>query len=150
MARCSSRGALVICPHPRLKIIGPPNYSQRVPLLLVLVLVLAFPALARAETVTQTADSGPTHAELSFDRTGTADAPQYSNMQVRISEDGVETVSDDIGDGFAPGRFGAEPSIRAVNLDGDKHAEVLVDYFTGGAHCCLRSHLYDGQQRHDR
>jgi hypothetical protein len=118
--------------------------------------VLAFlfallaPAAARAETVTQTADAGPTHAELSFDRTGPADSPEYSNMVVRISEAGVETVTDEIGDGFAPGGFDNRPSVTAVDLDRDGTAEVVVDVYTGGAHCCLQSFVYDGRQRHNR
>jgi subtilisin-like proprotein convertase family protein len=34
-------------------------------------------------------------------------------------------------------------AVRVVNLDGDREPEVLVQLWTGGAHCCAASEIYD-------
>ncbi|HLM27502.1 MAG TPA: hypothetical protein VK304_11110 [Thermoleophilaceae bacterium] len=43
---------------------------------------------------------------------------------------------------FGPGRPGAN-SVYFANLDSDAEPEILVDLFTGGAHCCLVTFIYD-------
>jgi hypothetical protein len=41
----------------------------------------------------------------------------------------------------APGGFGDHPGLRIADLNGDGRRDVVVDVFTGGAHCCLASRL---------
>ena len=43
---------------------------------------------------------------------------------------------------FGPGNPDGN-SVRFANLDSDAEPEILVDLYTGGAHCCLISFIYD-------
>jgi hypothetical protein len=112
--------------------------------LLVLALVLGLAATARADTVTQTADSGPIHAAFTFDRVQHRDYSEYRNLQLQVTDAGTPVVTDRIPDGWQPGGFDRQPSVSASDLDGDGKAEVLLDLYSGGAHCCYATRIYDG------
>jgi hypothetical protein len=117
-------------------------------ILLSLIAGLVLAAPARAEHVVETADLGTVHAEFSFDRT-VEEFPAYSNLALWVTDGGVKTVSATYPEGYQPGGFD-RPSLRAADLDGDGAPEVQVDIFSGGAHCCLQSRVYDGRRAFKR
>jgi hypothetical protein len=41
-----------------------------------------------------------------------------------------------------PAGYGTQRSIRLLDLDGDSEPEVLLDLYSGGAHCCFSSTVY--------
>jgi hypothetical protein len=114
-------------------------------LVIALLLLALTAAPAAAEKVTQVADAGSLHAELTFDQEGT-DPPVYSNMVLRITDGGVLVRTDHVPDGFAPGNQAGQ-SVAAADFDRDGAPEVLLDIFSGGAHCCAESRIYDGARR---
>ncbi len=111
------------------------------------VLFAALPV--RAEQVTKTAQQGSVKAELSYEKVTADGIPQTKNVRLKIQRDGqavfdrtltinefdrpmVEFLGDDKNDrGFL---------VR--DLNGDQDPEVIADMFTGGAHCCRYSLIY--------
>ena len=104
--------------------------------------VLALAAPAAAEPVTETADSGSVHAAFSYDRNG----DQYSGLHLTVTDGGKTIVDRAIPDSDAlqPGGYDGRPSVRALDLDGDGTVEVVLDLYTGGAHCCTQTWIYSG------
>jgi hypothetical protein len=100
----------------------------------------AAPAFARVETVSR----GPLTASFSYDRTGEG---QYENLRLSILRNGTQvydapvSTSDCQEPYCAPGGFGDRRSVAIGRLDGDRTRDVVVDLFTGGAHCCTVSQL---------
>src|SRR5207247_597296 len=45
-------------------------------------------------------------------------------------------------DSWPAGGAGAGRSVKAADLDGDGEPEVLVDLYTGGAHCCFFTYFF--------
>jgi hypothetical protein len=102
--------------------------------------VAAAPAAAKTETAT----SGPVTATFSFKR---VDDLRYRHLHLTVERDGA-TVFDrpaqirDCQEPFCvPGGGRQGPSVRVADLDGDGPPDVLLDLFTGGAHCCVESEL---------
>src|SRR3954468_14842764 len=114
--------------------------SMRRPLLLaVAALLVLAPAAVAAKRVLETVFQGATSATLSYDPTQ-ADAG-YAGLHVRVRRFNHIGVEKDLGDAFtSPAQdFGTTKkptSIALRNLDADKRLEVIVDTWTGGAHCC--------------
>jgi hypothetical protein len=119
----------------------------RLALAALLALVLA-PAAAHATT--ETASLGATNATFTYEKTGDL---TYTGMQVTITRGGVVAYS---GVASAPGcenpycwpagGVEATSSLKVADLDGDGEPEVLVDLYTGGAHCCVITEIlrFDG------
>jgi hypothetical protein len=105
-------------------------------------LVLAAPAAAAVQT--ETADAGAVHAVLTYDQHD--GYPAYTGLHLTITNGGATVVDEAIpdSDGYSPGGFGDHPSVHAADLDGDGTVEVVLDLYTGGAHCCFDSWLYEG------
>ena len=106
-------------------------------------LVLAAPAAA--EPVTETVKSGDVSAEFSYER----DGQDYGDFHVKITHDGAVLWNKGLPAGckdpcgVRPAyRLVKKDSVRLRDLDGDRDPEVIVDLFTGGAHCCLVSTIY--------
>jgi hypothetical protein len=108
---------------------------------LLALLVLASPA--RAEVKTETADAGTVHAEFSYDQ-GTDD--RFTALALRIFDSGAQIVNETIPDDdfLQPGGFVDKPSLHAEDFDHDGVPEVVLDLYTGGAHCCLESWIHHG------
>jgi ABC-type amino acid transport substrate-binding protein len=110
-------------------------------------LVLAAPAAAAP--VTETVSSGSVSAEFSYER----DGQDYSGFHVKITHDGAVLWNRDLPAGCKD-PCGVRPaysvskkdSVRLRDLDGDRDPEVIVDLFTGGAHCCLASTIYSFEE----
>jgi hypothetical protein len=113
--------------------------------------LLAFavaPAAARATT--ETASLGTTSATFTYEKTGDLTS---TGMDVAITRNGVVAYT---GVATAPGcetpycwpagGVEASPSLKVADLDGDGEPEVLVDLYTGGAHCCVIAEVlrFDG------
>lgn len=107
------------------------------------VLIVA-PAMASAAT--QTASAGATQASFSF--TPVAKPFGYRNLRITIARagatllDAIPSVTGCQEPFCYPGAGPDKPAVRVMDLDGDGEPEVLLDLFTGGAHCCFATLVY--------
>jgi hypothetical protein len=109
---------------------------------------VACSAPAAAGAATETASSGPVSATLSYAH-NTRDNT-YSDLKIVIQRSGAVALDQAIESEACD--YGCVPvgalfddggkSIKLEDLDGDGEPEVLVDLFTGGAHCCLITEIY--------
>jgi hypothetical protein len=117
--------------------------------------LLALLACAPAAPAEQEVDAqGAVEAVLTF--SGSYRDLEFSDMWLQIfrgeqlaweSEPWVSACGDAT---CWPGGGRDRDSVRVRDLDGDGEAEVLVDLYSGGAHCCFFTRIYgfDGQQYH--
>ena len=112
-----------------------------------LAVLAAFAALAPpALATTETATSGAVTATLSYDHV--QDSFEYDNLQLTIARGGTQIIAADPSFGdcespfCAPAGHGNRDSVIADDLDADGEPEVIVDLYTGGAHCCFVSRFY--------
>jgi hypothetical protein len=125
-----------------------PRYS------LVLIAALAtaslLPAVASAEvkqeTRTAPSPAGDVTAELSYDKVSDF---EYKDMRIKITRAGAVLLDALVPEpckecGAAPAGGGdpTNPSLQLTDLDANGEPEVLVDMFTGGAHCCAFTQIY--------
>jgi hypothetical protein len=109
--------------------------------------VFAAAGVVRAETMraeTIFGRSGQVQAELSYER---GEYYNLKNVHLKILRSGKIVFDDkdplESKDGRLIGRLSNEDNrLPVVDLDGDKEPEVIVDFFTGGAHCCTYSFIY--------
>ena len=101
-------------------------------------------AAAPAAAKTETARSGPVTATFSFKR---VDDLRYRHLHLTVQRDGTTVfdaparTADCVEPFCVPGGGLQGPSVRVADLDGDGPPDVLLDLFTGGAHCCVESEL---------
>lgn len=98
--------------------------------------------LSRNVVESRTARSGAVTARLSFRETNDV----YRDLRLRIVRAGRTAFAGRprrVGACACPlnGPVVARP-VRVLDLDGDREPEVLVDFFTGGAHCCSYTDVY--------
>ena len=62
---------------------------------------------------------------------------EYRRVQVRITRDGGSWTSAPLGTTYA-----VRPSVHVRDLDADGEPEVLLDTYTGGAHCCSVTYVF--------
>ncbi|GAX39635.1 WD-40 repeat-containing protein [Tolypothrix sp. NIES-4075] len=108
---------------------------------LTLLNVAMFAKGAIAETIT--GQSGNVRAEISYDK---PQEYQYKNVRLKIIRAG-KTILDkklpqESGYDRPSGSLAGENKLPVVDLDGNKEPEVIADFFTGGAHCCVYSLIY--------
>ena len=111
----------------------------------VLLAVPAVPAVpAVASAASEQASSGQVQAKLSY----TKHAFDFSTLRLTITRGGRQLFS---GDPSAkgcpdtscwPAGIGTRHSLHVRDLDGDGEPEVVVDMYTGGAHCCEIARVY--------
>lgn len=100
-------------------------------------------ATALAEPVEESAELAATEATFTYDK----DDYEYRDMWLTISRGGEVVYDKRVNLGSCkepfckPGGFDDRPSVKVVHLDGDGEPEVLLDVFTGGAHCCFATEL---------
>ena len=97
-------------------------------------------ALARTET----ASSGAVSAQLSYDNNA---QHGFSNLRLSITRANSTAYSQPVSSGAcaglcSPAGFASKPSVRALDLDADGEPEVLLDLYSGGAHCCFISQVF--------
>ncbi|WP_017715900.1 hypothetical protein [Kamptonema formosum] len=105
----------------------------------------AIMAANQAAAEVKTAESGNVRADLSYQQQDY----RFSNVRLRITRAG-KTVSDQpvpVESEYdrplaAMGGGGRNAGFQVQDLDGDKEPEVIVDFYTGGAHCCTYSLIY--------
>jgi len=108
------------------------------------VLVLSATVVSSASAATQTATSGDVTATYTF--TGTY--PNFSNERLSISLSGQvfydEPVTAELcGTQCAPGSTSAkQPSVQVLDLEHDGQPDVVLDLFSGGAHCCWIAEVF--------
>lgn len=112
--------------------------------LLALFALLAVPASASAAT--DRARSGDVRAELNYNCGSNNFGCSQMRFRVRRGPGNNVVLDQQItlsgGRTFGPGNPNGD-SVRFANLDSDAEPEILVDLFTGGAHCCLIGFIYD-------
>jgi len=105
---------------------------------------LAPAAVAQAETRTATAEQGAVRAELTWDDDPEATTPPL----LAIARDGVRTEH---APANCPGDEGAllcelplpgRDAVAVSDLDADGEPEVVVQLYSGGAHCCFATRVY--------
>ena len=102
---------------------------------------LVAPTAVGAAPTAENATSGQVSAKLAWDQSPDKGA---SGVRVTITRGGVELVAEDLQPGcreFCWEPPGDEP-LRVRDLNADGEPEVLVDLYTGGAHCCSMLRLY--------
>jgi hypothetical protein len=120
--------------------------SRRLTLVLLVLVAAAVAVPAPAHADEQRAHRGDVEAVFSFTRG--SDELRYHDLRLRIARAGQTLVDGPVS---APGC--EEPycvpgggldgtSVRVRDLDGDGEPEVLLDLFTGGAHCCVKTRVY--------
>jgi hypothetical protein len=115
---------------------------------------LLSPATAGAQS--EVASSGSVRAVFSYtvhnDRYGST----FSNKRLRIFRNRAKVYDAPLPCAAGPGScqyespanyYSQHRSVRVVSVDSDREPEVLVDLFTGGAHCCEATYLYDYRPR---
>jgi hypothetical protein len=99
-----------------------------------------------AAATTETATSGTVSATLSYDHV--EDSFEYTNVHLTISRAGTQVLAadptfDNCDSPYcAPAGQGNRDSVLVRDLDADGEPEVIVDFYTGGAHCCYLSRFY--------
>jgi hypothetical protein len=114
------------------------------PLVVCLAACAAAPAQAAAKT--ETATSGQVTATLTYAHD--AKDSSYSDLHLVIQRGGSVALdqavrSSDCADACWPGAGALDSkSVSVRDLNGDGEPEVVLDLFTGGAHCCLVTQVF--------
>lgn len=113
---------------------------------LVSLLVLTMVSSAEARRVERSARLG-VRAYLSYGRTtNTYGGTEYSGFKLKIFRRGRLRVNTDIGplctDCIVEPGGDRRSSIRVRDLRRDREPEILVDLYSGGAHCCFYSRIF--------
>ncbi|HWH92611.1 MAG TPA: hypothetical protein VNT03_02020 [Baekduia sp.] len=94
---------------------------------------------------TETASGGAVTATFTYTDAGEG---TWTGLKIQVTRAGVVAfdaapTADFCEEPYcAPGDpFTAKGSLRVVDVDGDGEPEVLVDLYTGGAHCCLLAEI---------
>jgi hypothetical protein len=112
---------------------------------LILAALCVAPAAASAATKTETATSGAIKVVVTY-KTGTY-AYDVSGTRISIMRAGVPALDAAVGEpcagcGVAPAGLGGGKSLQITDVDGDGEPEVLLDLYSGGAHCCTFTWIY--------
>ena len=118
--------------------------------------LLALPVTA-AEMV-KTVQQGNVRAEMSYEKVPSEGLPAIQNLRLKISRSGQTLFNQapPVDEYDRPLLDYGDPSDRqeagfmVKDLDGDKEPEVIVDFFTGGAHCCTYSLIYRFNSQQNR
>jgi len=107
--------------------------------------------VAAATATTKTAQAGNVKAELDYQKAHT-EFTQFNNLRLKITRAGKLLLNQPLPDseGNWPlvaletgwGRENAQAAFQVRDLDANQEPEVLIDLFTGGAHCCTYSLIY--------
>jgi hypothetical protein len=110
-------------------------------------MIAVLPAAASAAVKTETVTNGAVKAVLTY-KVGPGRF-NVSGTHLAIVRSGVTLLDTDVpepcnGCGIMPAGSGGgtAKSLQVADLDGDGEPEVLLDIFTGGAHCCLDTWIY--------
>ncbi len=99
---------------------------------------LSLLAAPSALATTQTAQSGNVSATFTF----SGSYPNFTGMRLSIAQGGTVYYNEPVasklcGTYCAPGSpFGKGSSVHALDLEHDGQPDVVLDLYSGGAHCC--------------
>ena len=113
-----------------------------------LLVIGLLPAAASAEVLKETKTVGNVTAEFTYDKISDF---EYKDVRIKITRGGAvlhdalvpPPCTPDCR--TAPQGFGDpknNPALAVRDLNGDGEPEVLVDLYTGGAHCCAFTQIY--------
>lgn len=100
------------------------------------------PAANAQTTAIKTAQSDNVQAELSYQ---SENGIEFTNIRLQVVRSGTTVMSDPVPVDSEYDRplIDYDPEAFQVrDLDGDREPEILLDFFTGGAHCCTYSLIY--------
>lgn len=127
------------------------NSGMRQGLVWLGILGVALAPVSAATATTKTAQAGNVKAELSYQKANT-EFTQFNDLRLRITRAGKTLLNQPLPDseGNWPfvaletdwARENAQDTFQVRDLDGNREPEVLIDLFTGGAHCCTYSLIY--------
>jgi hypothetical protein len=114
------------------------------------------PSKVETTPVTVTREVGNVKAELSVDVIQESDRlPQYKNTRIKMTRDGNvvfdqaivdNATTQELADHWVPAaRENREENAQEMilrDLDGDREPELIVSFYSGGAHCCSTSAIY--------
>jgi hypothetical protein len=124
----------------RARILGPALTA-----LLAAALCCAQPSFAAGTTKSDTASLGQVQAKLTYTKNSDFD---YKDVHIQIDRAGHTVLAAPVPAPCAQcpiipaGAAAGISSLQVVDLDHDGEPEVIVDLFTGGAHCCTLSVIY--------
>jgi hypothetical protein len=112
--------------------------TPRAVALLVCLAALAV-APAQASAATETAASGPVTATFTYSQN---EETTYGDLHLVIQRAGVKVLDEPVQSVYCsdfcwPGAGNNDKAVRVADLDADGEPEVVLDLYTGGAHCCL-------------
>jgi hypothetical protein len=112
-------------------------------LIVVFVLATSFAAAPAALARTQTAHSGNVSATFTFN----GKFPNFTGERIAIAQAGQvlydqPVVSKECQSDCAPGSTGKQSSVHVVDLEHDGQPDVVLDLFSGGAHCCSIEEIF--------
>lgn len=128
-----------------------PSTHSKLSKLLILTGILSAAILPASAAIcaTKTIQSGNVTAELSYQKEK-AEFPKFSNLRLKIIRAGQTLLDQPL-----PESEGSWPVValktdwarentpfQVRDLDADQEPEVLLDLYTGGAHCCTYSLIY--------
>jgi hypothetical protein len=107
---------------------------------------LGLPTPAAAAAATQTAHSGDVTAKFSFNGSW----PQYHSEHLTILQAGVVRYSAPVVSSSCTLQFpcapasplSRTPSVHVLDLEHNRSPDVMLDLFTGGAHCCFIEQIF--------
>lgn len=110
-------------------------------------LAAAAPAAAASTTSTQSASLGPVTATASYQTNSGSGAEPYSGVALTITRAGTTLYSAPVHTTFCdsgcwPDHPTGDPFVHVVDLNNDGQTEVVLDLFSGGAHCCSIDEIY--------
>ncbi|MEP0870915.1 hypothetical protein NDA01_13990 [Trichocoleus desertorum AS-A10] len=116
---------------------------------LALLSIILLPAPATATS--KTAQAGNVKAELAYQKANT-EFTQFNDLRLKITRGGKTLLDQPLPDsegnwplvalGTDWAKENAQAAFQVRDLDGNQEPEVLIDLFTGGAHCCTYSLIY--------
>ncbi len=124
-------------------------HARIAPLIAVLALLAIAAPAAALPAGSKTVTSGTLSATLSWQAGQADDTIEGSSPRLRIDRAGVTVLDADLTRQcqLCIGVYGPEDALKIRDLDADGEPEVLVDMFSGGAHCCATTliwYLKDG------
>jgi len=99
----------------------------------------------QAEEFTTTAQQGNVKAELSYKKVLENGIPQARNVRLKIQRSGKSIFNQLLKNSEFDrplAFFTGSGGLTVQDLNGDNNPEVITDIFTGGAHCCTYSLIY--------
>ena len=116
-------------------------------LILNLTVMVSVAVAAGARTATRTASSGSTRATITYRVSHSNPASLYSRMHLTITRAGRPVLDRPVravlcGSGCWPELIKGNPVLAVIDLEGGAGPDVVLNLYSGGAHCCSITQVY--------